>query len=460
MKTPILSLALLGALAWPATTTAQQFIPVPGASSVNDITPDGTMVVGSGSGGAFYWRWQTEPAPTYIGESTAVAVSDDGTVILGHMNDPILGITVAGRWTLATGWVSMGTLGTCGSGSSPSDLSADGTMAVGLTWNGCSGRGFLWDTTTGMVELMNLENGNNRASAISGDGSTIGGFAQGTSSRTPAYWDPNGTGAVLDPLFGGEVNGFTEDGSTSVGTLYFSGGWYSAYLRTSDGTITELGALNPGMMAGVANDISEDAQTIAGNDTAGLSKQAWVWRAGEGIVSLNDRLTALGEPSLPAISTCVALSDDGSVVVGSYDPPGIGFSEGYIALLDPVINPWTDLGGGTPGINGVPTLEGSGFLHPGSIAGLSLTNAPSSTLMLAWMSFSSNPVNHFGGTVHATPFNNQFILPSSPAGTLNVATTWPVGVPSGTEVWFQFILQDFSVVWDITLSNGLKATSP
>ena len=29
-----------------------------------------------------------------------------------------------------------------------------------------------------------------------------------------------------------------------------------------------------------------------------------------------------------------------------------------------------------------------------------------------------------------------------------------------SELWFQFLVQDISVIWEITLSNALKATTP
>ena len=461
MKTRILSLALLGALVGTTTVSAQQFVPVPNSSLVTDITADGSMVVGNGTGGAFYWRWQAEPAPTFIGENGAVAVSDDGSVILGRMNDPILNVSVAGLWTQSTGWVSLGALDTCGSGSSPYGMSADGSKVVGLSWSGCSGRGFVWDSVNGMQELDNQANGNNRASAISADGTVIGGFAQGTSTRTPAYWDPADlTGFMIDPSIGGEVNAFTSDGSLSVGTIYAGGSWNNAFTRTSAGAVTILGALNPGQMAGVASAVSENEQTIAGYDVAGLSKEGWVWRSTDGIISMNDRLTALGATNVPPISTAVALSDDGSVVVGAYDPDGISFSAGYIALLNPYIEPWTDLGGGIAGINGVPQLSGDGNLVGGTTVTLNLVNAPPSTTMLAWMAFAPSNIPYFGGTVFTLPFNTQIIVPSSPAGTFSASTTWPIGVPQGTDVWFQFAMQDLSVVQGITISNGVKATTP
>ncbi len=121
---------------------------------------------------------------------------------------------------------------------------------------------------------------------------------------------------------------------------------------------------------------------------------------------------------------------------------------------------WTDLGGGTSGAAGDPTLAGEGLLIGGSIATLDLVNAPNNALLLAWISFTSVPATFFGGTVHATPFANQFLFFADAAGEFSAYTNWPEGLPPGTEAWFQFLVQDPSVVWGITLSNGLKATTP
>ena len=121
---------------------------------------------------------------------------------------------------------------------------------------------------------------------------------------------------------------------------------------------------------------------------------------------------------------------------------------------------WTDLGGGTVGSNGTPTLDGGGVLLAGSIATLELTQAPPNAFMLAWVSLSSTPASFFGGTLHATPFSSQYALPADASGSFSAYTTWPDGLPPGTEAWFQFIVQDPSVLWGLTLSNGLKATTP
>jgi len=462
----VLSFALAGALVGPATVSAQEYIEIPGGGNwVTDVSSDGSVVVGLGPSpqGAFYWRWQEDPAPTYIGED-AYAISDDGTVIAGTMLDPVLGVDVAARWTEATGWQSIGYLPNalnCPSKSNAFDMSADGSTIVGLSWNGCSGRGFVWTEATGMQELEALQLTGNRASVISADGSQIAGFTKGAvTSRTPAFWDLDTSGSVLDPNFGGEVNGLSNDGSVSVGTLYFAGDdFFSAFMRTASGVIMKLGALNPGQMAGRAVDISEDGGTIAGYDYIGNSREAWVWTSDDGIVSMNDRLAALGVMDAKTMLTCEAMSDDGNVVVGTALITQ-GETVGYIATFSSTEDPWTDLGGGTPGIAGLPQLTGSGSLEGGTPVGLELVNAPASTPMLAWLSFASVPQSFFGGTVFATPFDAQFLFASDAAGEFSVGTVWPTGVPAGTEAWFQFIVSDPTVLWGLTLSNALKATAP
>src|SRR5690606_4577412 len=109
---------------------------------------------------------------------------------------------------------------TCPSRSNGYELSGDGAVAVGLSWDGCDGRGFRWTKATGMVELEPLANGGNRASVVSGDGNVLAGFAQGSFSRTPTFWESSGDGELLDPPSGdavGEVHGINDAGTILLG---------------------------------------------------------------------------------------------------------------------------------------------------------------------------------------------------------------------------------------------------
>ena len=453
MKRSLLSLALFAGLGLAAPASAQQFVPIPSGSYVIDMTPDGSIVVGNGAGGGFYWRWRTDPAPTFIGGNEVTGVSDDGSVLVGCIDDPITGDEVAGRWTAATGWQSLGFLPnalSCPSRSNAYDVSGDGETVVGLSWDGCNGRAFLWTQATGMQELQVLANQRNRATTISGDGTTIAGFGQGNVSRTPAYWADDLTGSIIDIDSVGEVYGLTEDGGLSVGI--FEG---SAFYRPAGGLITEIGTLNAGW-SGNAYDVSEDGDTIVGFDNQQFSREAWIWHSADGIVSVQDRLAALGL-TVPTVLTALACSDDGRVVAGAYDD-GSFFGGAYVADLTEA--PWTNLGGGTYGANGWPQLKGDGPLTAGSPATLSLTNAPSNAIMLAWLSFASVPLPAFGGLIHANPFANQFFFFADAQGEWSATVPWPAGVPSGTDVYFQFIVEDVSTLFTLTLTNGVQATTP
>ena len=459
--------ALLAVAPFTAGVAGQQLVTLPPGSWANDITPDGEVVVGTYSGGGFIWRWRTEPSPTVVPGGDMVAVSDDGTVVCGNMPDPVSGAEVAGRWTASTGWEPLGSLlgdDGCGSLSHAYDISGDGSTIVGLAWNGCSGRGFRWTEATGMQELMNLVNGNNRASAISGDGSLIGGFAQGDFDRTPAYWTPDTVGLTVDSSLVGEVHGISHDGATSVGGVKFPGvGEQRAFIRdTATGQTQNLGNLNGGFWKGIATDLSHDGQVVVGYDTIGLGREAWVWTPADGIVGLDTILADAGLGGGFPTWVCRAVSGDGTVVVGGGEGDGsvFGFGAFIAELPDLVDDPWTDLGGGTAGANGVPTLVGSGSLVGGTAVGLSLSGAPRDALMVAWLAFDSQPFAALGGTVHAAPFAQQFVFRADGGGNFAAGTTWPTGLPAGTEAWFQFVVEDPSVIWGLTLSNGLKATTP
>ena len=79
---------------------------------------------------------------------------------------------------------------------------------------------------------------------------------------------------------------------------------------------------------------------------------------------------------------------------------------------------------------------------------------------MAWVSFNPTPVTALGGTIHTLPYNNQFLFNTSAAGTITLNTTWPVGVPPGAGIWFQFLIADSTSIHGIVPSNALKATTP
>jgi hypothetical protein len=156
----------------------------------------------------------------------------------------------------------------------------------------------------------------------------------------------------------------------------------------------------------------------------------------------------------PAAGTWTVRVTDGDIDVPIQDYSVVANLE-----LEPV-TPWTDLGGGTLGIAGQPTLVGSGSLVAGTPTSLTLTDAPANAALLAWVAFAPVPFAALGGTVHAHPYSSQLLLFANASGSFSASTAWPAGIPSGTGVTFQFLVEDASSIHAITLSNGLLGTTP
>lgn len=309
------------------------------AVSANDMSPDGQWIVGSLDTdgdllGDIGYRWdRVNNLFTIIDNNggpiveAATAISDDGSVVLGNLpGKVILEESTAAIWTDGDGWTDLGYLpnaGSCPSRSNGYELSADGTVAVGLSWDSCSGRGFRWTQETGMQELESLAFGANRASVLSADGSLIAGFAQGVFGRTPATWDGDTyTGTLLDTTaeLQGEVLGMSDDGSVLLGSWYLGGedNVFDAAMVVN-GSMSRIGegSLLPGW-AGTPMDIAENG-TVVGFDRLFGNRRAWIQPKGEG--ELQELVTWLNNhganiPSSTRLEVPQAISSDGRYIVG------------------------------------------------------------------------------------------------------------------------------------------------
>ena len=435
--------------------SAQQFIPIPTAGSwAYDITPDGEVVVGTDNNGGFIWRWKTDPMPTSIGGNEAVAISDDGTVVVGCIPDPGSGAEVAGRWTQATGWVSLGFLPnalSCPSKSNAYDVSGDGNTVVGLSWDGCSGRGFVWTQATGMLELAVLGNGSNRASAISSDGSKIGGFAQGASNRTPALWNPDTTGQVINMNIVGEMYGFSDDGSIVLGNANQNAFW----MDTATLTPNFINQLTAGWQ-GIPMDVNDDMDQIVGFDVSGTARTAWRWTPSGGMENLQAFFTGLGMVGVPPLQVSAAQSDDGSVIIGGYGAPFN--SEGFIATFVPPT--WVDTGNALTGSLGNPVLVGTGELTAGSPTNLALTNGIDNTPLWLVVGFTELASPFKGGVLMPSPDIVLAGLSTDGNGQFQLPFPWPGGIPSGFKLHWQAWLIDGAGPSGFSATNGLTSTTP
>lgn len=332
---PVLALSCASAAAYADSVT---FEVLTGIASTNDMTPDGRYVVGGLFGGGTYIKDLVLGTVTALppGASEAKAISDDGKTVLGSMYvefNPGQFAEVAALWTEASGqWTSLGFLpnaGFCPSRSNGYDLSADGTVAVGLSWVGCSGRGFRWTQATGMVELQGLANGANRASVVSADGNLIGGFAQGQFSRTPALWGSSAAGVLLDPPSGAAIGEVWALNRT--GTVVLAEWDGKATKITGSGAVRTIigdGTLLPGW-TGRPTGIAGNG-TVIGFDSLAGNRRGWIQVGGTGpLVELRQFCIANGA-NIPVdllVEVPRAISLDGRTIVGH------GFSGAWVVRL-------------------------------------------------------------------------------------------------------------------------------
>ncbi|MCO4747581.1 MAG: hypothetical protein KC912_22460 [Proteobacteria bacterium] len=287
------------------------------------VSDDGQVLLWEWETGGDTFIWTEEGGLDWVTTTGAYFnsvhdISADGTKIIGsygnYMNDEV---TQAATWTEVDGWQKLGALPTtlnCPSQSSGYALTADGTEAGGLAWDGCNGQAFRWDSAGGMVPMESLGNGGNRASAMSDGGELLVGFAQGNFSRTPAVWYPDGTGEVLNMAFTGEFYGTNAAGTKAVGQL----GSKAAIWDVEEGH-TFLGNLGgPGESSSTARTFcgSDDAMVVGSDSFAGTVGAAWT--ESTGWVNLRELLEAHGVefPANTRLFDAMACTPDRTHLVG------------------------------------------------------------------------------------------------------------------------------------------------
>ncbi len=163
------------------------------------ISDDGSTVVGRSiqttTDESFVWTESSgiiglgltnEPGfdpPSTRGDNGARGVSADGQVVVGSAISP--GGTEAYRWTESTGKVPLGTLPGAGFLSIAKDVSADGSIVVGVDAStSLDIQAVRWTESTGLVLLVpGIEPGTLTTDAvgISADGSVVVGHGRGSS---------------------------------------------------------------------------------------------------------------------------------------------------------------------------------------------------------------------------------------------------------------------------------------
>ncbi|MDF1798149.1 MAG: hypothetical protein P1V81_03155 [Planctomycetota bacterium] len=454
-------------LATPAALAQGTSTAIPGYNG-GEQTPDGFFVAGRNGTGTFLWNAAT--GFTYSATSTLFPedASSGGLRVAGDPFDVTAMGETPGYWdsladTETTFGPHPGLGGSCSGTSNGSArvISNDGLVAAGLLWNGCDADPYKWDAANGYFILNEGAGTSSQVTAMSGDGSWFGGWSQsGSLSFETAYlWDSAGN--LTLPLTrpenlggNGVIRGMDFDGDSYVGRDYDS----TNPNLTSGGFLMHEGTLTPIFEHSQSLCVSGDGRVVGGEAGSGPFGPT----VGHVYTSWGGNMTALAFFAQFGVTPAVGQVDFGPVIDVSSDGNTFLVSSADSFFGEAVVislpNNWTNLGGASAGINGLPTLEGFGWLNPGMTAGIALDNAASGTVAALAYGGVYNPTPIYGGFVGPFPWDGVLFFPTGANGSVEFTFTWPVSMPSGIQLFMQFGVLDVAGTSGIALSNTLQAT--
>ncbi|MEM7409350.1 MAG: PEP-CTERM sorting domain-containing protein [Myxococcota bacterium] len=326
---------------WAAAAAAAQpasFTPLgdfPGGivnSEARAVSADGSVVVGRGTTavGREAFRWDATNGMQGLGTlpgggaSEADDVSDDGTIIVGFAFNAA-GEKEAFAWDALNGMQGLGFLpGHDASGAN--GISPDGVYVLGNSRGASGPVAFRWSAAAGM-EALDAPAG--AASASSLHGSVVVGQAD---VHEPFRWDAVGGTQLL-----GSVPGNNRSWATAVtldGSTVFGGGQATAdgnaFRWDAASGLQNLGCLSPfpAICLSIVHDVSADGQRAVGGPL-----WAFVWEPLSGMRFLQDLLEDEGiDLSDWTLREAEGVSPDGTIIVGHGTNPN-GDTEAFVAVL-------------------------------------------------------------------------------------------------------------------------------
>ena len=243
-----------------------------------------------------------QPLPG-LEQTEAVAVSDDGRIVVGSSHYP--GPESAVRWIDGVPMLVPGCFATV-----PSSVSGDGSAIVGWCSESTGESSFYWDVASGFQRILppDVPQFGSSVSAIAGDGSVVVGYVFEVVTARPFTWTPDGGAELLPVLLGAEysaVYDVNSDGSVMVGSSD------RRPVRWTDGGATvQPIEIAPDFSRATAFGVSADGSTVVGNASGGSGSRAFRWTQSTGMVDLG---------TLPGLawSFATAVSGDGRAVVGA-----------------------------------------------------------------------------------------------------------------------------------------------
>lgn len=337
-----------------------------------DLSDDGRVVVGAlrmpGRARVEAFRWTAETGFERLGildgengESAALGVSADGSVVVGTSTSPGSGeFGEPFRWERSTGMIGLGDLPGGYFEGSATAVSADGSVVVGrsnstLAPNGF-GEGFRWTAATGLVGLGVLTQTGfdySFANGVSADGNSIVGTASTPQGHELYRWTELDGMVPLGDLaddsnFGSWGLDISADGSILVGFTDPYLGPTKALRWTAASGLVDLGG--PGSSGNRVWKVSSDG-SVAGGDAFGDApgdRIATLWDEAHGLRELRQALLDSGLAQAIegwSLDYVAGIASDNLTLVGSGTNPA-GQYDAFLAQLGP------------PSIVQIPTLSG------------------------------------------------------------------------------------------------------
>ena len=172
------------------------------------------------------------------------------------------------------------------------------------------------------------------------------------------------------------------------------------------------------------------------------------------------------EPILPAGITFADVLANVDEIVFSTAEPGFFFGQTEFDItldnlsIETTGGPWDDRGNGLAGATGTPQLFGGGTLQPNSPTTIGLTNAAPFTPAMRVIGLSEVNFPLLGGTLVPSSDLPLKLALTDAFGTLPLNVNWPVGIPAGVDLYWQYWVADPTGPQGWTASNGLRSTTP
>ncbi|MCS7466117.1 PEP-CTERM sorting domain-containing protein [Stieleria sp. ICT_E10.1] len=346
---PVVLLAVMGlGQVKAAIFTGLGHLPGHTRSVANDVSPDGTIIVGTSGpasqqsgelSGNKAFQWTIGEGMTQVGgfaSSHGNAVSSNGVFVGSY---EYASTTTGQRYILhKAADLNSGAIPSGGNNSVAHDVSADGTVKIGVkrfTPSPDGPRGF-----RNNIELKGIDGREAEAYGISGDGQVVVGNSLRSGSEgtwtEATIWsgDWSGTSKLGQGLgrLGNEDSAalaISSDGQTIVGESGRSA------VRFTGGPILELGSIS---VTGdsKANAVSADGSIIVGQS----GNYAFIWDEENGMRDLSEVLTSDYGLNLDGwdLSRATGISDDGETIIG-YGLNPFGGTEAWVANVTVVPEP-------------------------------------------------------------------------------------------------------------------------